>query len=122
MPFFDIDRKEEFALTGELHCHSRFSDGTMSVDDLVFYAKKIGLGFLSITDHDTLAGVTRAAVVGRRYGVEVIGDAKFLAMMPGAPGRHTFCAICRKSRTACRACWGASWRAVKRPGWRWWNA
>ena len=59
-------------MTGELHCHSRFSDGTMSVDDLVFYAKKIGLGFLSITDHDTLAGVTRAAVVGRRYGVEVI--------------------------------------------------
>jgi predicted metal-dependent phosphoesterase TrpH len=44
----------------------------MSIDDLLFYAKRAGLDFLSVTDHDTMDGVTRAAVLGKRYGVSVI--------------------------------------------------
>lgn len=59
-------------MIGDLHCHTRFSDGSMGIDDLIFYAKRAGLDFIAVTDHDTMDGVTRAEVLGRRYGINVI--------------------------------------------------
>lgn len=59
-------------MIGDLHCHTRLSDGSMSIDDLIFYAKRAGLDFVAITDHDTMEGVTRASVLGKRYGIGVI--------------------------------------------------
>lgn len=59
-------------MIGDLHCHTRLSDGSMSIDDLVFYAKRAGLDFVAITDHDTMEGVTRAAILGKRYGISVV--------------------------------------------------
>ena len=56
-------------MIGDLHCHTRLSDGSMNIDDVVFYAKRAGLDFLAITDHDTMAGCTRAAIVGNRMGI-----------------------------------------------------
>ena len=38
----------------DLHCHSLYSDGNYSVDELVKLAKKEDVGFLSITDHDNI--------------------------------------------------------------------
>lgn len=59
-------------MIGDLHCHTRLSDGSMSIDDLVFYAKRAGLDFVAITDHDTMEGVTRAGILGKRYGIGII--------------------------------------------------
>lgn len=59
-------------MIGDLHCHTRLSDGSMSIDDLIFYAKRAGLDFVAVTDHDTMDGVTRATVLGKRYGISVI--------------------------------------------------
>ena len=59
-------------MTGDLHCHSLCSDGGLSVADIVPYAKRIGLGYLAITDHDTLAGVEPARALGEELGVRVI--------------------------------------------------
>lgn len=59
-------------MIGDLHCHTRLSDGSMGIEDILFYAKRAGLDFISITDHDTLAGFTRADVVGKRLGIHVI--------------------------------------------------
>jgi predicted metal-dependent phosphoesterase TrpH len=44
----------------------------MSIDDLIFYAKRAGLDFVSITDHDTMDGVARASILGKRHGISVI--------------------------------------------------
>jgi len=41
----------------DLHCHSRFSDGTDAPEDLVKAAQELGLKALALTDHDTLAGL-----------------------------------------------------------------
>ncbi len=84
----------------DLHCHTRLSDGTLGIDDLVILAKKSGLSAIAITDHDCLAGTVRGEMIGRRYGVEVIVGAEFtatdskrnseahiLCYMPDAPGR-----------------------------------
>ncbi len=40
----------------DLHCHSSFSDGTLTPFELVDLSKKNGLKGLSITDHDTFEG------------------------------------------------------------------
>lgn len=42
----------------DLHCHSTFSDGDLSPEELLQRAKEIGLQGLSITDHDTIAAYT----------------------------------------------------------------
>lgn len=75
-------------MIGDLHCHTRLSDGSMSIDDLIFYAKRAGLDFIAVTDHDTMEGVTRAAILGKRYGINVISAAE-LSCWDEARGRKT---------------------------------
>jgi DNA polymerase (family 10) len=38
-------------LQGDLHCHTKWSDGTVSIEEMVIAAKKSGLHYLAITDH-----------------------------------------------------------------------
>jgi predicted metal-dependent phosphoesterase TrpH len=40
----------------ELHCHTTYSDGTLTPQQLVEAARQAGVKALAITDHDTLAG------------------------------------------------------------------
>ncbi len=44
-------------MAGDLHTHTNYSDGSYSPEELVAAAKKIGLHYLGITDHDTLDGI-----------------------------------------------------------------
>lgn len=44
-------------MAGDLHTHTNFSDGSYSPEELVGTAKKIGLHYLGITDHDTVDGI-----------------------------------------------------------------
>ncbi|MCX8084798.1 MAG: PHP domain-containing protein [Calditerrivibrio sp.] len=41
----------------DLHCHSKYSDGTLSPEELVLLAEKKGLQILALTDHDTIDGI-----------------------------------------------------------------
>lgn len=59
-------------LSGDLHCHTRLSDGTLGIEDLIAFAKKKGLETIAITDHDCLAGTVRSKVIGARHGIQVI--------------------------------------------------
>lgn len=59
-------------MTGDLHCHSVFSDGSSTPDEIIKYARNAGLDFIALTDHDTMAGVERMKTVGTRQGVKVI--------------------------------------------------
>lgn len=63
---------EEIFLSADLHCHTRISDGSVGIDELVAIAKRKGLHTIAVTDHDTFAGATRAKIIGERHGVEVI--------------------------------------------------
>ncbi len=64
-------------MIGDLHCHTKLSDGSMGLEDVIYFAKRAGLDFVSITDHDTMAGTTRATVLGKRYGINVIPGVEF---------------------------------------------
>lgn len=43
----------------DLHCHSTFSDGALSPEDLIQRAIKHNITCLSLTDHDTMEGYSR---------------------------------------------------------------
>ncbi len=59
-------------MIADLHVHSRFSDGSYSVDELAARSRAVGVSVLSVTDHDTVAGVGPATEAGRRAGVVII--------------------------------------------------
>lgn len=59
-------------MTGDLHCHTTLSDGSLGIEDVISQAKRMGLDFISITDHDTMSSISRAKVLGERYGIQTI--------------------------------------------------
>ena len=59
-------------MASDLHCHTKISDGSMGLEELLSIAKRRGLSAISVTDHDTTAAATRAVVIGRRQGLQVI--------------------------------------------------
>ena len=85
-------------MIGDLHCHSKLSDGSTGLDDIVFYAKRAGLDALAITDHDTMSGVPRAEILGRRYGLTVIPGVEISTFDPNTGRRvHILCYLPHKS-------------------------
>lgn len=82
-------------MAADLHCHTKMSDGTLSIEELVMLAKKRGLSTIAVTDHDTFAGAGRAVIFGKRKGVEVIPGAEF-STTDGKTGRkaHILCYCC----------------------------
>lgn len=82
-------------MAGDLHCHTKLSDGSLGIEEIVGLAKRRGLTTLAVTDHDTTAGATRAVVIGNRMGVRVIPGVEFSAW-DGARERkvHLLCYLC----------------------------
>lgn len=56
----------------DLHIHTTASDGTCTPEEVVREAKRLGLGAVAITDHDTAAGYLRAAAEGEKLDLEVV--------------------------------------------------
>ena len=44
----------------DLHTHSIYSDGSLTVEELIDLAIEKGLSHIALTDHDTVDGVRRA--------------------------------------------------------------
>jgi len=65
-----ITQESDFCI--DLHCHSTASDGTLSPEDLVCRASARGVTHLALTDHDTVAGLTRAANRAAAEGLSLI--------------------------------------------------
>jgi len=56
----------------DLHCHSTASDGTLPPEAVVKLAKDCGLSAMSLTDHDTVAGLSTAASEAGRLGIDFV--------------------------------------------------
>ena len=59
-------------MISDLHCHTKLSDGSLGIEDVIAQAKRTGIDWLSITDHDTMASFSRANVIGQREGVKIL--------------------------------------------------
>ncbi len=55
----------------DLHIHSIYSDGTFTPEELINEAHKLRLRAVSVTDHDTVAGVQEALYYGDQTGITV---------------------------------------------------
>jgi len=56
----------------DLHGHTRFSDGRAEPEDYVAFRAELGLEVIAVSDHDTFAGVPRAAEAARTLGVTLV--------------------------------------------------
>lgn len=56
----------------DLHIHTIYSDGTFTPEEVVCRAEKLNLVAISITDHDSVAGLEEAIAIGEKVGIEVV--------------------------------------------------
>ncbi|MDP8216778.1 MAG: PHP domain-containing protein [Candidatus Kaelpia imicola] len=56
----------------DLHLHSMYSDGTFSPAEILRRAKELSLSCISITDHDTVAGLDEAFKAANEIDIEFI--------------------------------------------------
>ncbi|WP_158737048.1 PHP domain-containing protein [Alteribacillus sp. YIM 98480] len=56
----------------DLHCHTKISDNTMSIREIIALAAQKGVTHLAITDHDTTAGLEQASIIGEQLNVSII--------------------------------------------------
>ncbi|UNC91873.1 PHP domain-containing protein [Candidatus Contubernalis alkaliaceticus] len=59
-------------MDADLHIHTTVSDGCLSPKEAVRLAKEINLEVLSITDHDTMGGISEALAEGEKLKIKVI--------------------------------------------------
>lgn len=57
---------------GDLHCHTKLSDGSLGIEDLISLAKRSNVSTIAIADLDCLAATVRGKIIGDRLGVQVI--------------------------------------------------
>jgi len=63
----------------DLHCHSTYSDGTSTPEEIIDLATEKGLLGLSITDHDTVDAYQRAIPYAKEKGMRLVTGVEFSA-------------------------------------------
>ena len=56
----------------DLHIHSKYSDGTNTIEEIVDIAKKNNVSCISLVDHDTVDGVLELKEKAKKHHIEVI--------------------------------------------------
>jgi predicted metal-dependent phosphoesterase TrpH len=56
----------------DLHLHTTASDGRLTPSELVARAAAAGIQTISVTDHDTVAGIDEATAAGQEHGIRVV--------------------------------------------------
>ena len=59
-------------INADLHCHSTASDGTLLPKEVVTRAADNGVEMLSLTDHDTTAGLDEAYLAAQEKHIRLI--------------------------------------------------
>ncbi|TLM78021.1 MAG: PHP domain-containing protein [Actinobacteria bacterium] len=68
-------------MRADLHVHSTASDGSSSPSGLVALALELGVDVLSITDHDSVAGVAEAAAAARGTALTLVPGVELSAVV-----------------------------------------
>jgi len=64
----------------DLHVHTTASDGALAPSTLVERAAAAGISILSVTDHDTVAGLDEAGAAAARLGVRLVTGIEITAV------------------------------------------
>ncbi len=71
--------------TIDLHVHSVYSEGDLTVDALLDMGMQTGLSVMALTDHNTIAGVPEFIKRARHYGITAITGVELYANYQGQP-------------------------------------
>ena len=72
----------------DLHCHSTASDGTLPPAEVVALAARSRLSALSLTDHDTIAGIPEAAGAAEKAGIHFLPGIEISCEVPRPATMH----------------------------------
>src|ERR1051325_3274264 len=72
----------------DLHCHSTASDGTLAPADVVRLSKESELRALSLTDHDTIAGIAEASEEAKKLGIDFLPGIEISCIYPRPGTMH----------------------------------
>ncbi len=75
--------KEVLKKYADLHIHSRFSDSSLTPQEVLKFAQMVGLSCVSITDHDTVDGVPEAFEYAKKLDIEFIPGIELSAVYKG---------------------------------------
>lgn len=67
----------------DLHLHTKLSDGSLEVEELLTLCKRKGLRCISITDHDNLDGYNMAIEPAKELGLEIIPGIEISSVWQG---------------------------------------
>lgn len=67
----------------DLHIHSKFSDGTDTIDDLLKIAKEKKLPALALTDHDTTLGIREMTEKAAKESIKVVPGVEISSVSNG---------------------------------------
>ncbi|KUF76498.1 TrpH protein [Phytophthora nicotianae] len=76
------------AACGDFHLHSVCSDGKFKPSEVIAKAAANGVTFMSLTDHDTMAGVSEAIAAAQKHGVLVFPGVEISAEVKGGENLH----------------------------------
>ncbi len=63
----------------DLHCHSLYSDGSQTPEQLVQQAAAAGVTMLALTDHDSTQGLAQARIAAELAGIRLINGVEISA-------------------------------------------
>lgn len=67
----------------DLHIHSKFSDGTDTIDDIIKIAKEKNIPALALTDHDTTYGVKEIIEKAKKENIVVVPGVEISSVSNG---------------------------------------
>ena len=67
----------------DLHIHTKCSDGAFTPEEIVEKARKTGLKAISITDHDSVAGLDKAKPLAIEHDIELINGVEMSSTYQG---------------------------------------
>ncbi|MDR2971567.1 MAG: PHP domain-containing protein, partial [Bacteroidales bacterium] len=76
----DTDQSKRYV---DLHIHTRFSDGSSTLEEIMDAAAVRGLAAISITDHDCMDAYPLAMEMGEAMGIEVIPGVELSSEIQG---------------------------------------
>lgn len=55
-------------MKADLHSHTVLSDGALNVDQLISQAKRVGLDYIAVTDHNSTHSIPAVLALGKELG------------------------------------------------------
>ena len=76
-------------MKADLHSHTVLSDGALNVDQLISQAKRVGLDYIAVTDHNSTHSIPAVLALGKELGINVIPGVEINSVHEPLPSRGT---------------------------------